>query len=89
MKRFILLAGLSFITTVGFSQQVSSARNAEIKPVEHGEGSQQAAADSVAVLQSMSRSGETVVVPASSGAKQTPGKQAEKPLVQSSARKPD
>lgn len=89
MKSFILFAGLSFFTTMGFSQQVSTARNAEVKPVERSAGSQQAVADSVAVLQSMSRNGETVVVPVSTGANQAPVKQEEKPVFQSSARKPD
>lgn len=89
MKRFILFAGFSLFAAIGFSQQVSSGRNAEIKPAEKQEVSPEPVADSVAVLQSMSRSGQAVVVPVSTEVNQQAGKQEEKAQVHSSARKPD
>ena len=90
MKKIILFAGLSLATSTGFSQQVSTARNAEIKPAENKEAvSTGTVADSVAVLHSMSRTGQAILVPVSIETKQTGEQQPGKGTVSSASRKPD
>lgn len=84
MKRLILLCGIGFLATVGFSQEVSSSRkevvklteNKEIVPVE-------LLPDSVATVHSMSRNGKSVPVTQELESKP------EKATPASSARKPD
>jgi hypothetical protein len=90
MKQLIILGGICLLTTVSFSQQVSSARSGEVKPLENNETTPiEVVPDSVATLHSMGRNGKSVTVPVTKETKSNTGKQTEKTTVVSSAKKPD
>ena len=90
MKQLILLGGICLLATVGFSQQVSSARSGEVKPLENNETAPiEVVPDSSATLHSMGRNGKSVTVPVTKEIGSNSGKQTEKATPVSSARKPD
>jgi hypothetical protein len=89
MKQLILIGGLCSLTTISFSQQVSSERKQIAKPVENKETVLQTwVSDSVVIVNSMSRDAKAVVIPISKEVPENTEKQLEKTVV-SSARKPD
>lgn len=90
MKQLIVLGGLCLLTTVSYSQQVSSARSGEIKPAENMETvPAEIIPDSVATLHSMARNGKTVTAPITKEAESNSEKPDEKATTVSSARKPE
>lgn len=90
MKKFGLVIGLSLLTTVGFSQQVSTARKESIKPAENKEvTSTEIPSDSIAVLHSSSRKRESILVPVSKENPQNSQNEPAKAVVHSGSRKPD
>lgn len=89
MKHLIILSGMSFLTTVSYSQQVSSKRSGVVEPVENKEAVKVTVPDSVVTIHSMERNGKSVTVPVAKEMESNTGKQTEKTTVVSSAKKPD
>jgi hypothetical protein len=90
MKQVILVGGICLLTTVGFSQQVSSARNAVVKPEENKETIPvEIVSDSSGILHSTARNRQSVVVPLTKETESNIGKHPEKVTTVSSAKKPD
>jgi hypothetical protein len=89
MKQLILIGGLCSLTTISFSQQVSSERKPTSIPVESkATVAQTSTSDSVLIVNSMSRDAKVVMIPASKAVPENMEKQPEKTTT-SSARKPD
>ena len=90
MKRLILLGGISLLSTVGFSQEVSGARSAVVKPSENKEiVPAEVVPDSVATIHSMARNGKSVTVPVTKESESNAAKEPKKGTTTSSAKKPD
>lgn len=90
MKHLIILSGMSFLTTVSYSQQVSNARNGEVKRLENQEMKvSEVVADSVATVHSMARNGKSLTVPVTKETESNTGNQTEKVIPISSAKKPE
>lgn len=91
MKQLFLISGLSLLSTVAFSQQVSSERKVTITPVPTETNAPQQVSDTVIVHMTMGRMAKPdtrQVEPVSLENQQTSKSQPE-PVVNSAKRKPE